>query len=96
MLTALLRTMPPKTCQVPHLTGLKGCSQVKEFAALSRAKPFANTPARWLKPRATWDEGRLRGLDEPAKAGFAPTEPGTSVPRRATLHQPCLSTRMAC
>ncbi len=32
-------------------------------------------------------EGRLRGLDEPAKAGFADQAPGTSVPRRATVHQ---------
>ncbi len=37
--------------------------------------------ARWLKPRATGYAGRLRGLDEPAKAGFADQAPGTLVPR---------------
>ncbi|MEI8166851.1 MAG: hypothetical protein WCG26_10745, partial [Chloroflexales bacterium] len=46
------------------------------------------SPARWLKPRATRDEGRLRGLAEPAKAGFAASAPGPSVPRRATLQPP--------
>ena len=39
--------------------------------------------ARWLKPRAMGDEARLRGLNEPATAGFVNAEPGTSVPRRA-------------
>ncbi len=46
------------------------------------------TPARWLKPRATQCEGRLRGLNEPAKAGFAPKSRGLQPPgeRRCNRH----------
>ena len=36
--------------------------------------------ARWLKPRAMRDEGRLRGLAKPAKAGFVNVAGGFSLP----------------
>ena len=52
---------------------------------------MTTSPARWLKPRATRDEGRLRGLTQPAKAGFANQAPGASAPRQAASHQPCKS-----
>ncbi|MEI8167574.1 MAG: hypothetical protein WCG26_14425, partial [Chloroflexales bacterium] len=43
--------------------------------------------ARWLKPRATRCEGRLRGLQQPAQAGFVNQAPGTSVPRLRDLDE---------
>ena len=54
------------------------------FVAMMGAMDYSNPMqvvkvARWLKPRATRYEGRLRGLKKPAKAGFVNVAGGFSL-----------------